>query len=311
MRPCRVISSVVVTSTLGLGAIAAGSAWNDAHAQAWVADKGGLDVSLDYNLAISDKVVHDSTEADTPNAGTTTQEITLGGEYVPMERLAVSLALPLALIKYTGDKVMFPHPGGGSYDDGSTHATLTDLRVGARYQLLEDPVALSPHLGVSIPVADYETIGNSVAGRHLLALHLGIGVGSRVTEALYVHLLYEFSLVQKYDRTPETEAAGQNRSDGAFTLGYKLLDQRLDVHLAASARVTHGGIKFSEFPTLSTNELMYHDAILAENIILAGGGLSYQISDTLAANLGARIFITGTNTQNASVFAAGVSWSPL
>ena len=56
---------------------------------------------------------------------------------------------------------------------------------------------------------------------------------------------------------------------------------------------------------------MYHDAILAENIFLAGVGLSYQITDALAANLGARLFLTGANTQNASVFALGLAWSPL
>lgn len=326
MRP--VITSVVVTSFrrrvgiigrfgrvghLFLGALAlvtVSSVWNAAHAQAWVEDKGNLGLDLDYNLAISDKIVHDATPA-TPDAGTTTQEFAISAQYVPIPHLGVTASLPLVLLKYTGDKTLYPHPGGGTYDDGGTHATLTDLRAGVRYQLLEDPVALSPHIAVSIPVADYETIGNTVAGRHLKALHIGVSVGRLFTEALYAHAMYEFSLVEKYDRTPETKRYGQNRSDASLTVGYKLLDQKLDVHADASMRITHGGVSFDDLMTLPPPEFTYHDAILAEDIFLAGAGASYQITDALAANLGARLFVTGTNTQNASVFALGLAWSPL
>ena len=334
MRP--VITSVVVTSfhrigrrighrrlgmvdrRFGIGHVALGafaalalsSVWNDAHAQAWVEDKGNLGLNLDYNLAISDKIVHDSTMA-TPDAGTTTQEFAISAEYIPIPHLGVTASLPLVLLKYTGDKTLYPHPGGGSYDDGATHTTLTDLRAGVRYQVLEDPVALSPHLAVSIPVADYETIGNTVAGRHLKALHIGLSAGRLFNEALYAHAMYEFSLVEKYDRTAETKRFGQNRSDAAVTVGYKLLDQKLDVHLDGSMRITHGGISFDDLMNFSPDQLLYHDAILAEDVFLAGAGVSYQITEALAANLGGRLFVTGSNTQNASVFALGLAWSPL
>jgi hypothetical protein len=309
MRPCRVTFSVAVVSVL----VVFGSAWNDAHAQAWVGDKGALDLSLDYNFATSDKVVVDS-GTDFTNAGTTTHQLTLAGEYIPVDRLAVNVALPFVLLKYNGTVPViagYVHPGGGSYDDGSTHATLTDLRVGARYQVLEEPFALSPHLAVSIPVANYETVGNTVAGRHLKALHAGLGIGRVIGEATYVHLLYEFSLVEKYDRTADTQKVGQDHSDFAFTVGHKLLDQRLDLHLDANGRVTHGGVNFSELGTLAPDDAMFHDPLLAENIFLVGGGVGYQLSNALAASLSARLFVAGKNTQNASVIAAGVTWSPL
>jgi hypothetical protein len=327
MRPCRVVSSVVVASLraasqaasraalagLALGLVIAGSTPITASAQAWVGDKGSLDVSLDYNLAISSKVIRDGDLTDLEDAGTTSHEIALGGEYVILPKLAASVSLPLAFLKYTGNKTMYTHTGGGKYDDGDTHATLTDLKAAVRYQVLEEPVALSPHVGFSLPVADYETVGNTVAGRHLKALQLGFGVGRRLTDAMYAHLFYEFSLVERYDRTELTHIAGQNRSDASITIGYKLLDQRLDVHVDASGRITHGGWKFSDFGgiPLTDEEIMFHDPILAENIFLVGGGVSYQITDSVAANLGGRLFVAGRNTQNASVIAAGVSWSPL
>lgn len=317
MRPCPVRSSVVRTCVLAalpaLALVALGSAWSEARAQAWVAEKGSLDLDLDYNLGLSNKVVGDK-GITFPKAGTTTHQLTLGAEYVPIPRLAVSVGLPLALLKYTGDKMAYAHPGGGSYDDGSVHGTLTDLRAGVRYQVLEEPIALAPHLAFSIPVADYETVGNTVAGRHLKALHLGLGIGRVIGAATYVHLLYEFSLVEKYDRTPETAQYGQNRSDLSFTVGHKLLEQRLDLHVDANLHVSHGGVNFSELDLAAMTlapDALYHDAILAEDVLLVGGGVGYQLTNTLGLSLGARIFATGKNTQNASVFALGLAWSPL
>lgn len=308
MRPSLVMFSVAVA----LGLVASGATWNAAHAQAWVDEKGSLGIGLDYNLAISDKVIGD--DGDFPKSGSTSHQISLSAEYTPIERLALGVELPFLAIKYTGSKTANPHPGGGAYDDGSVHGTLTDLRFGVRYQVLEEPLALAPHIGVSIPVADYETVGNAVAGRHLKALHLGLGIGKVFLGTAYVHLLYEFSLVEKYDRTEALAEYGQNRSDLAFQLGYKLLDQRLDIHLGANARIPHGGADFSEFDFFAMpipDPELYHDAILKEQIILAGVGLGYQLTNTLGVSLSARAFVAGKNTLNANVLAVGFAWSPL
>jgi len=306
MTPSRAICSTAVVFAL----VASGSAWNDAHAQAWVGDRGALDVSLDYNFATSDKIVGDN-DIEFPNSGTTTHQFTIGAEYVPIDKLAVTVGLPLALLKYTGDKVNYPHPGGGSYDDGSTHATLTDLRAGVRYQVLEEPFALSPQIAVSIPVADYEVEGNTVAGRHLKALHLGLGIGRVFGEATYVHLLYEFSLVEMDDANADTEKYSQNRSDASFTIGHRLLDQKLDIHLDANGRLAHDGLNFSVFNAAPMTVQNHHDPVLKEDILLVGGGVGYQISNDIGVSLSARLFLAGINTQNASVIAAGVTWSPL
>ena len=292
-----------------------------ARAQAWVGDKGALDIGLDYNLAISDKVVVDE-GSDFPDSGTLSHQLTLSGEYVPVRKLAVNLQLPMQMLKYRGDVangmpsvVGYQHPGGGSYDDGDYHTTLTDLRVGARYQVLEDPVAIAPHIGVTIPIADYETVGNTVAGRHLKMLHLGASIGYLIGDTGYTQLFYEFSLAEKYDRTPETKKYGQNRSDLAFTIGRKLFDYKFDIHADVNLRRTHGGIDFSELTSGafsgSSPEVLYHDALLKENVLLVGGGVGYQVSNSVALNLSGRYFVSGANTINASVLAFGVAWSPI
>jgi hypothetical protein len=293
--------------------VAVGSAGTEARAQAWVGEKGSLDLSLDYNLAVSSKIIESDGGPDIPDAGVTSHTFMMGAEYVPLPKLAVNVAVPLTMLKFTGNAAIFTHPAGGSYDDGTTHTTLTDLRVGTRYQVLEELVAMSPHVAVSVPLADYETIGNAVGGRGLKALHLGLSVGRLLTDQVYVHALYEFSFIEKYDRTVETATHSQNRSDAQFTLGYKpgVLQDRLDVHVDANARFGHGGIRFIDYQMLSMNEQLYHDAILDEDILLIGGGLGYQISNSLSVSLAARFFVRGENTQNASVFGVGVGWSPL
>ncbi|HEY4181337.1 MAG TPA: hypothetical protein VGM90_31040 [Kofleriaceae bacterium] len=320
---------------LSLAAI--GAVHATASAQAWVPDKGQLGVSLDYNFSQSDKVVT-NTSYNFDNAGSTTHQFTLAAEYIPIEKLAVNVSMPFMLLKYRNPG-SFAHaqPGNGetvaTYDDGSYHSTLTDLRVGARYQLLEDPVALTPLLAVSIPVADYETVGNTVAGRHLKQLHAGLAVGRIIGTASYVHLQYEFTLSEKYDRTSamdtnhDIKKYSQNYSDIALVVGTKLLDYKLDLHLAAQSRIAHGGITFGDifpqpvnqdgpFKTAGTaNENYFHDAILKEDIFLLGGGIGYEINDQLSVSLDYRRFIDqiklSQNTQNASTVALGLAWTPL
>lgn len=309
-----------------------------ARAQAWVGDKGALDVGLDYNLAISDKVVLDKTVSvgtfngdSFKDAGVLSHQLTLSAEYVPLRHLAVNVQLPFLALKYRGelgpdgrpvtvDGIPYDHANAGSYDDGDYHGTLTDLRVGARYQVLEDPVAFSPHIGVSIPLADYETIGNAVAGRHLKMLHVGASLGYLIGDTGYTQLLYEFTLAEKYkvdaadDPNGDVKKHGQNRSDFAFTIGRKFLGYKLDLHADANLRLTHGGVNFSDFFSampLSGAESAYHDAILRETVLLVGGGIGYQVSNSVALNLSARYFATGANTINASILAFGVAWSPI
>jgi hypothetical protein len=305
MRPCPAKLRVAAALVL----VALGSAGRDARAQAWVDEQGALSVNLDYNLGISDKVVSDGVSF--ANAGTTSHQLTLAAEYVPLRRLAVNVSLPVVMLKYTGSPTGFEHPGGGSYDDGKYHTTLTDLRAGARYQVLEEPIALGLHLAGSIPVADYETVGNTVAGRGIKMLHAGLGVGRVFGAATYVHLLYEFSLGEKYDANASTEKYSQNRSDVSFTIGHKLLDQRLDLRAEAALRLTHDGVSLANYTMLPTEERDFHDPILKEDMLLVGAGVGYQISNALGVSLAARYFAWGLETQNASVLALGLTWSPL
>lgn len=301
---------LVFITLVPLSLIALGSARTTAHAQAWVGEKGSLDLSIDYNLGVSDKIVGTGNQVF-PDAGVQTHQLTLDAGYVIIPKLAVDLSLPVVAIKYTGDKMIYQHPGGGKYDDGSLHTTPTDLSATVRYQLLDDIVAFAPHLGVSIPVADYETVGNAVVGRHLKALHLGAAVGKEFATTFYAHLSYDFALTEKYDRSANTEKYSQNASSFAFMVGDKLLEGKLDINLDASYHFNHDGITFSEFVSgqLPADVTMDHDLVLKESVFLLGGGVSYALTESLNLSLAAHLWVTGANTQNASVFGLALGWS--
>lgn len=290
--------------------VAASSAWHHAHAQAWVEDKGSLDLGLDYNLGISDHILGDN-GMTFPNSGITTHQMTLEATYVPVSRLAVDVGLPYALLQYNGDKKLYVHPGGGAYDDGNLHGTFTDLAARVRYQLPIDAVAIAPHLGFSLPVADYENVGNAVPGRHLKALHVGLELGKIFLDTFYVNVGYDFALVEKYDKTANTKAYGQNTSDVNFTLGDKLLDGKLDINVDAQYHTTHGGVSFNTLPTLPADVVLYHDPILHETIVLVGGGIGYSITDKLDIAAAIRFFVDGANTQNANVYGLSLTYSVL
>ncbi len=293
-----------------IGFIALSSVWSSARAQAWVGPQGSLDLGLDYNFGKSDKVVGDA-GLEFPNAGSTTHQETLSAEYVPLEHLAVGFSLPLVSLEYTGSKTLYPHPGGGTYDDGSFHSTFTDLRAGARYQVLAEPLAISPIVEFSVPVQKYETVGNTVAGRHLNALHLGVALGKQFLDWGYVQAMYQYSIVQSFNRTPDTAKLNEDTSDGAFVVGYKLFDGRFDINLDANFHITHGGVDFSTLGSIPATDQLYHDPILRENQFLVGGGIGYPVTNSLIIAAKYMFFVSGVNTQNASVLGIGLTYSPL
>ena len=284
-----------------------------AHAQgAWAGEEKSLTVDLGYQYIPSSAIVINPDVDEIPDRPTRNHLITLGASYVPIRRLAIEASVPFALVKYTGDAA---HGPPGKWDDGSFHATLTDLRVGARYQILEEPIlALSPHLAVSIPLMDYEVIGFATGGRHLKTLHMGASVGRTfdpIAPNLYFTGSYEFSIAEKYDATPATEDIKQKRSDIAFELGYFFLDGKLGVNLAMNWRMQHGGLHFEDFGRLSPELVMNHDPLLDEDFLFLGGGVSYAINDRFTVTAVVRQFIRGSNTRDQDLYGLNLSWAAI
>ncbi|MBA3500703.1 MAG: hypothetical protein M4D80_07520 [Myxococcota bacterium] len=301
-RIANVIGVAFAFTVLGL-------APTSARAQgAWAGGAKSLQLDLGYQYVPSSTVVVDPEEevADRP---TRNHVFTLAGSYVPIEKLSIDVAVPFAMVKYAGTD---PHGPPGKWDDGSFHATLTDLRLGARYQVLDEPyVALSPHLAVSIPLMDYETIGFATGGRHLKTAHAGLSVGRTfdpVVPSLYFTGSYEFSFAEKMDATPMTEKIKQKRSDIAFELGYFFLEGKLGINLAMNWRMQHGGLSFKQFGTIAPELVANHDPLLDEDFLFLGGGASYAINERFTVTLSLRQFIRGYNTRDQDLYGLNLTW---
>lgn len=300
----RVGSAIAFVLVLGSGRAALAQ-------MAWVDAPGSLGVSVDYAYETSNKVLDELGTESEPVDPIQNHSVAFGAEYVPIDKLGIELTVPMTSVRYSGDPTEGGFPRHGRYDDGSFHTTLTDLRLIARYNVIGGQFAISPYLGVNYPLSDYETVGYAGVGRGLRQLPIGVAVGNFFTDSLFVHGNYEFVLSEKYDTGFEETEVSQNRSEASLLIGYLFTD-RIQANIGGTFRMTHGGIPFSdasmsESPVLFT----FHDPLLAEMFFLAGGGASYQLTDTLRIDAFARIFILGEMTRNVNAFGGGVSWDVL
>jgi hypothetical protein len=302
-----------VAALVGVGFLAVILHAGSADAQAWVPYQGNLNVGLSYNFGFADTLTEtDGDEFEDIHISSHT--FTLSAEYVPIDRLAVDVSLPLGGFKYDKDASGDAYAPHGDYDDGDTHFTLTDLRADVRYMIVDDPIGLSVNLGVTIPVADYEVQGSAAAGRHLKQGRIGLAAGAFLPFAprAFVHGTYELTLSEKFDEVPTTDEFGQTRSDITAQLGYFVLDT-LNLYLMSTIRIQHDGVDFADFATgdLTDEQVLYHDPILRERAVLLGLGASYELTETLKLDASYSHFLGGNNTLNTKVVGVGVSWDVL
>lgn len=284
--------------------------------QAWVGEPGELSLALDYSYSRSNKVIAE--EEDQYVNSIFNHTVALGIEYTPIEKLGLLATIPVMATSYDYDPSTTLSPPHGPYDDGETHTVLQDFRLDARYMLLDDVVTLAPHISVSLPMSNYATTGYAGAGRGLKMLIFGLALGKYFTSGvpnLYLHGRYEFRWTERYETSfPETAEVPQNKSFMEALVGYYILE-KLEVNLAGSMQIAHGGLEFGpDFQNYITEPLavqLHHDALLAEGFLHLGGGVSYQAMEKLRISAFVRFFIQGENTRNSDVYGLGLSWDAM
>src|SRR5262245_12927840 len=111
----RIASSVIVCAlVLVVGPIGVASAQG-----AWVDDRGSLTAGLSYEYVPSSAIIL-SPDRDIPDRPTRNHVITVSAEYVPINKLGLSVSLPLAMVQYNGTAT---HTPKGAWDDGKLHTT--------------------------------------------------------------------------------------------------------------------------------------------------------------------------------------------
>jgi hypothetical protein len=316
------MSSRIALGSLSL-LIASVTAQTAMAQQAWVGERDSLSASLDYAYSRSNAVVEDYEPDLDETDPIFNHTASIAVEYTPIEKLGLIATLPLVSSRVGAPRTegvppALPH---GRYDDGNYHTTLQDFRLDARYMVVDDVVTFSPHVSVSIPVADYETVGFANAGRGLKMLIFGGAIGKYFTSGvpnLYLHGRYEFRWTERYKSGFEqTEKYGQNKSFMDALVGYYILDN-LEVNLAGSMQLAHGGFRFHDWLppsdpgyTAQYPEHFFHDALLAEQFLHVGGGVSYSPMEWLRVSAFVRFFMWGENTRNSDLYGLGLSWESM
>jgi len=297
-------------ATIALGVLVAFQS-TESWAQAVVGEKGSLSGGLSYGFGFADDIVFTDGQVF-PDAYINTHTTTLELEYAPIDKLGIDVALPLVGSKYDMDKSGAQYDPHGPYDDGKYHFTLQDFRGDVRYQLLDEPLALSVGVGVTLPVADYAVQGSAAAGRHLKQGRIGVAV-SYMPEPVprsFVNAAYYLTLSEKFDQTPDTAKFGQTRSNANLQIGYLPIDT-LGVFLLADYRRQHDGVDFVDYDMLTQSQKDFHDPILRESALLLGLGATYQLTDKLNVTGSYAHFITGENTLTMNVLTVSLWWDIL
>ncbi len=261
-------------------------------------------MSLDYNFTTSnDLIEQDGVRLKDEPIDTHLALLRVG--YSPIDRLGLELSAAYLALKYGGEGVMFP--AHGDYDDGDYHGTFQDVAFRARYQLLEELFAFSPHIGLSVPMVDYEVFGWANAGRHLMAVMAGASAGRFFLRRLFVHAGYEIAFPEKFDEMQDFDQYSQIKSDLGLAVGYFVLE-RLELHGALDFHWQHGGVDYFDLTDPGDPLFLNHDPVLNEDYVQAGGGVSWNVTDKIKVAADARVFVNGRNTLDRRTITIGMTY---
>jgi hypothetical protein len=301
------IRILLITATLAVSATVAA-------AQPWVSAKGELALTLRSDFQTSQGVWHGSQLV----TGLPVEALNdvLAVEYVPLDHLALGLALNANGVRYSGPQMQTGGTGQilahGSQDDGSFHWNVTDLDFDARYQLYDGAVALTPIVRVRLPVTSYEQKGYAAAGSHLAEGSLGFSVGryGLGLEDLVLQASYAFTYVAKESGGgAQTEMYRVNRSDADLSLSY-VINEKFIAGAGVAFRYTHDGFDLTQYPDLAPSNPLrtWHDPVLQVKYLAPTAVASYQLTPTwsLAARFAAVAW--GRNTSNAISFGLTLGW---
>jgi len=250
-----------------------------AYGQAWVPGKGLGNVSIGYkNLYVKDHLDMLGNRLDRGKIRSNVASMDL--DYGVTRRLAVSVGLPLTMVKYTGTT---PHIAEGVpvLDDGNYHGGAQDFRFGFRYNLVRNgPVIITPFAEGVVPSRDYVTFAHSAIGRDLRELLVGSNIGWQGGEDSF--LSHAFSQTRiNYSFVEPVLGMSHNRTNIDAEIGY-FITPRLAVTGLASYAKHHGGLDYDSSKTFlqqwTPEEYLHHDQLMRADQLDVGGGASFMIN---------------------------------
>jgi hypothetical protein len=280
------------------------------HAQAGVQRAGEGDVTF-YGQNINHTRVIGRDGSTLPGGHAYNRSIAVEFDYGLTNRLSITVGLPPYVLGRYWDEVLPPPPVSPGDSCRCLQASFQDFGLSARYALRNSRrFILTPTISAGIPSHDYAYEGESVAGRNLRELALGINTWRRLD-----FLSRNASLSTRYAYTFSQEALGisTNRSNLTVEGDYELLPNKLGLRSIALLQQTHGGVQFGELRTADEELRHQRDRLFRDRHIRAGAGASYQLGR--AEIFGSMIFhVIGRNTHAENILTVAVrvpfQWRP-
>jgi len=241
--------------------------------------RGEMALTYQYQRA-QNLVSEDFTIASAP---ITTHLLDFAVSYRINERWTVAAGLPLISREWKGGpshnplNIVPPQYDSEFVDDGHFHTFFQDLRIGAAYLLVEQPVSLEVHLEYGIPASDYPFFAASAVGRHVQTIEAGATASYRPP-----FLPWYFSLRTGYVMTDpvlgiDTDAMRVTADATRF------MNERIALNAFLTSK---NGKGISPQPTPDfTSELWYrHDQVIRHNYANVGVGVNWALGDRSVLN---------------------------
>jgi hypothetical protein len=241
--------------------------------------RGEMALTYQYQRA-QDLVSEDFTIVSAP---ITTHLIDFAVSYRITDRWTVNAGLPVISREWKGGpshnplNIVPPQYDSEFVDDNHFHTFAQDLRLGAGYLLLEQPVSLEVHLEYGIPASDYPFFAASAVGRNLQTIEVGATAAYRPP-----FLPWYFSLRTGYVMADkvlgvDTDAVRVTADATRF----------VNAQIALNVFITSKngkGISPPQTPDF-TSELWYrHDQIIRHNYANLGLGVNWALGDRHVLN---------------------------
>jgi hypothetical protein len=266
---------------IGLAAIALACAFETADAQedAESAPRGQMAFTYQYQKA-QNLVSEDFVIAGAP---ITTHLVDVSVSYRIKDRWTVSAGLPYISREWKGGpshnplNIVPPQLDSKFVDDGHFHGFFQDLRLGASYLVIDEPLSVEPYLEYGIPASDYPFFASSAVGRNMLTLEAGATFAYRPP-----FLPWYFSLRAGYVMADSVLGVD---TDGMRVVAdaVRFINERLSANVFLTSK-NSTGITPPQTPDF-TSELWYqHDKIIRHNYANLGLGLDWSLGERNVVN---------------------------
>jgi hypothetical protein len=230
--------------------------------------------SLEQNLIASHFVI--------PTQPITGKSLDLAIDYALNDHWTVTAAL-LWIEKKVFDpfrshdplRMIPPHTEADFVDDGQFHGYLQDLRVGATYLALVDPIVVEPYVTATTPASQYPFFANAGIGTRVRRLEVGSTIGYRPP-----FLPWYFSLRVGYSYAHKVLGfdVDASRVDGEAVY---FVNPRISIKTFFSSKNGQGVVLPVTPPAPDfTSEFWYqHDRFIRHNYITNGVGMDWKIDN--------------------------------